>query len=153
MLNRYVHEESPNFSSFYPPIPGNPEYHANFRKSIERSAHSNGIGKKSRQEIEKIGLQILANLSTVLGKKKYFLGETPCVLDCSVFGTICSVLHMTNDKNVYHRAILKQFLNLKEHNDRMREDFWPDWEKCKSKRLKKQYSKILERQSSRTKLY
>ena len=67
----------------------------------------------------------LSALSTVLGNKRYLVGDAPCEADAALFGVL--------DKVVYGRlaapelkAMVQQFPNLYLHTRRIRDTFFPD---------------------------
>ncbi|OXA55142.1 failed axon connections homolog [Folsomia candida] len=87
-----------------------------------------GIGLHSWKEIEQLTLQDLKLLSELLGNKKYILGDTPCEYDASVFGHLVQVM-WGSPGSIYQEAVEKDLKNLKYYTIRIKETFYPDWDK------------------------
>lgn len=54
----------------------------------KKRADAQGIGLHSRKEIEEFVSKNLRAVSSLLGNKKFILGETPCQDDCAIFGSL-----------------------------------------------------------------
>lgn len=93
-----------------------------------RNAKAHGIGRHSKQEVHSIMMADLKALSDFLGKKKFLFGENPCETDCSIFGQL-SQFYWHTFGNPPEIAI-KEFTNLCQYCERMKETFWPDWNEC-----------------------
>jgi glutathione S-transferase len=72
------------------------------------------------------GLQATSDL---LGDKPFIMGQTPCEVDCSVFGLLSQfVWHVDDD--ILTNLIQEKFPTLYNYCLRMKERFWPDWDYC-----------------------
>lgn len=96
---------------------------------VNKEMHGHGIGRHTYSEIWSIGEQDMRALSTFLGTKKFFLGDEPCEVDCSIFAMLTMInWNMNNSK---HEKLLKNELkNLQSYCVRMKKRFWPDWDEC-----------------------
>jgi glutathione S-transferase len=83
-----------------------------------------GVGRLKRSDGESLGLEDLRSVSEYLSDNSFMFGTQPTQTDCVVFGFTTAVLGGTEEHQVYHRAVLGEFENLKRHNDRMRQRFW-----------------------------
>ena len=94
---------------------------------ITQSLWSHGIGRHSEEEIYSIAEKDLRAASQLLGKKKFVMGNKPCLLDAALFGLVAVFLW-----NVPHspqaKLIRSQLKNLEVHCYAIKEDYFPDWE-------------------------
>ena len=68
-----------------------------------------GIGRHSKEEIEKIGLDDLTAASNILGDKPFFFGDKASVLDCVVFGFLSwQLAGDENDDTVFKKELEKE---------------------------------------------
>lgn len=130
---RWVHDEGKfleNFNSIFGPIPA--FLVRRIRKSVGPKilgqARSAGMGRHSRLEMEQMCCKDLVAVSTMLGTKPFMMGEKPSLVDCTVFGFVCQLLHGVPPTCVYRQLVEKELKNLVEHFERMKEAFWGDWE-------------------------
>ncbi|XP_052090757.1 failed axon connections homolog [Mytilus californianus] len=75
----------------------------------------------------------------LLGEKKFLLGERPCEEDCAIFGQLAEWYWLSFG----HRSepVIKNYKNLCDYCERMKETFWPDWDECNSNGTKKEATK------------
>jgi len=94
---------------------------------VTTSLWSHGIGRHSEEEIYSIAEKDLRAASQLLGKKKFVMGNKPCLLDAALFGLVAVFLW-----NVPHspqaKLIRTQLKNLEAHCYAIKEDYFPDWE-------------------------
>jgi glutathione S-transferase len=72
-------------------------------------------------------------LSNWLGDKPYMMGSAPCVLDCSAFGFLAIFYYIFPETYYLRKETETKFPNLKEYCDRMKAEFWPDWDELLDK--------------------
>ncbi|OXA55844.1 failed axon connections homolog [Folsomia candida] len=101
-------------------------------RAFTARSKGHGIGLHNRQEIEQLTLNDLTLLSELLGDKKFILGETPCEYDATIFGHLTQVTWGLPG-SIYEAAVQKDLKNLKEYAIRMKETFYPDWDKILEK--------------------
>ncbi|CAC5358654.1 Failed axon connections homolog [Mytilus coruscus] len=109
------------------------------RRRLKRDAYGHGIGRHSQDEIYHIMDLDLMALSDFLGDKKFLLGERPCEEDCAIFGQLAEWYW----QSFGHRSgpVIKNYKNLCDYCERMKETFWPDWDECNSNGTKKEATK------------
>ena len=95
-------------------------------KKVRKALYAQGFGRHSQEEVHKLLADDLRSLSAILGRKSFFLGESPTSVDAAVFGFLAQVLWTAPDSP--HEALLKtQLTNLDEYCWRMRHKYWHDW--------------------------
>ncbi|XP_047484501.1 failed axon connections homolog isoform X2 [Penaeus chinensis] len=104
-----------------------------FVKKVTEATRLQGIGRHSFQEVEAMGRKCLQSLSTYLGQKPYLMGDKPTEVDCSAFGMLAQVVWCSPNSG-YLRMLETDFKNLYDYCQRMKEKFYPDWDKCLEKR-------------------
>jgi len=90
-----------------------------------------GLGRHSLEEIAQFSFYDLEALSTLLGEKPYFSGDSPSTIDCTMFGHLVQFAYMPLD--IPQKQYIKEKCpKLLEFLDRMKDTLWPDWEEmCK----------------------
>ncbi|XP_025093629.1 failed axon connections homolog [Pomacea canaliculata] len=98
---------------------------------LRKELWNQGIGRHSDEEIWDIGRRDLNAISDFLAEKKFFLGDTPTEVDCTVFGMMTQVLfHMPGCRHQTH--VRQNLPNIVAYVERMKTRVWPDWEeRCK----------------------
>ena len=99
-----------------------------FPRSYARRAREQGIGRFTEPEVLQALERDLRALSTFLGDRHFFLGETVSELDCCVFGIVCQLLYISGPMLEFMTR--NKCGNLVRHHDRMRELYWQDWDQC-----------------------
>ncbi|CAG7728046.1 unnamed protein product [Allacma fusca] len=99
------------------------------QKRVKTSSFYQGTGRHSLEEIFHLMKSNLRALSVILGKKKFFLGDEPSEVDCSIFGAVAQYLWGLPGAP-YAEFIHDELPNLEEYSIRMKEHFWPDWDQC-----------------------
>ncbi len=61
------------------------------RKQCIAQIKSQGMGRHSKEEVYARGMEDIKALSQFLGKKDYFLGDKPSLLDCSAYAFIANI--------------------------------------------------------------
>lgn len=94
---------------------------------MQRTLWSHGIGRHSKEEIYSIAENNLRAVSQLLGKKKFVMGNKPCLLDAAVFGLV-SVFLWNVPNSPQAKLIRSELKNLEAHCYAIREDYYPDWD-------------------------
>ncbi|XP_053400803.1 failed axon connections-like [Mercenaria mercenaria] len=98
---------------------------------VGKRAHGHGIGRHSTGEIQQIGCDDIQAISDFLGNKKYMMGDTPTVVDCSVFGVLSQVVYVPMGYPM-RKYILENCSNIIDLFDRLKNTYWTNWEEqCK----------------------
>ncbi|TRY64217.1 hypothetical protein TCAL_14308 [Tigriopus californicus] len=85
-----------------------------------------GLGKHEDQEIAEFSFQDLKAISDALGEKHFFLGDTPKQVDCVLFGNLIQFIY--NPLPFPQKEFIsKECKNLEPYVDRLRDQFFPDW--------------------------
>ena len=98
-------------------------------KRLLKAAQGQGIGRHTEAEVYEMGIKDLKAISIHLGDKPFFTGDKPTEVDCSIFGILCQTLWNPNGSPV-EQVLHGEFSNLKAFCERMKEQFWPDWNQC-----------------------
>lgn len=96
------------------------------RRKVRGSLHSQGLGRFSSAERQRLLQLDIASLSTLLADKPYILGRAPSWLDATVFAFLASAL-LANMGDTPSRQLASQHPNLQAYVDRLRQQFFPDW--------------------------
>ncbi|XP_061181501.1 failed axon connections homolog [Saccostrea echinata] len=92
----------------------------------KRATYTQGAGRHTKEELLNILRKDLRALSNFLGTKKYFFGDKPSSVDCSIFGQLSQFLWHLPDSEP--NVMLKdEFSNLREYCERMKNTLWKDW--------------------------
>ncbi|EDO34760.1 predicted protein [Nematostella vectensis] len=102
-----------------------------FKRTVGGNMNGHGIGRHTEDEIYNLGERDLAALSGFLGSKKFLLGDKPCVTDAAIFGLVANIL-WTAQGSPQEKAIRDKMPNLLAHAQRMKEEFYPDWDQLVS---------------------
>ncbi|XP_042886424.1 failed axon connections homolog [Penaeus japonicus] len=133
MVWSYVQERGrPLLKCVYIPVPFRFMIHM-FAKRFEKATLVQGIGRHSFREVEEMGRKCLLSLSTLLGQNPFMMGDKATELDCSVFGMLAQVM-WCSPNSAYLRMLESDYRNLYDYCIRMKEKFYPDWDKCLDKR-------------------
>ncbi|XP_033732093.1 failed axon connections homolog [Pecten maximus] len=98
------------------------------KRSARKRLYQHGIGRYSPEEIRHIMSEDLKSLSFYLGSKKFLFGEKACKFDCAIFGILAEIRWASFGG--FGTSVIKEYPNLCDYCERMKETFWPDWEKC-----------------------
>ena len=105
------------------------------RRKVWKDLWSHGIGRHTEQEIYGIAERDLLAVSEILGQKKFLFGDKPCLADAGLFAFIaCSAWELP--ASPFAKIIRTKATNLGEHAQRMKELYYPDWDRIISKKNK-----------------
>lgn len=93
------------------------------RKKVIASAHAQGTGRHSRDEIYELGKRDLRAFSTLLGDSKFVFGDRVRTIDCTTYAFVANVLVAEVDTPMKEYA--KTLPNLAAYVARMRETVSP----------------------------
>ncbi|XP_052722079.1 failed axon connections homolog [Crassostrea angulata] len=94
----------------------------------KKQSYAQGVGRHTEEEVLQVMDEDLHALSKFLGKKKFMLGEEASQTDCAVFG-ILSQIHWHGCGGASEK-FYKKYPNLSAYCERMKAEFWPDWDDC-----------------------
>ncbi len=87
------------------------------RKKCIASVKAQGVGRHSKDEIYALGMQDIKTLSLFLDHKKFFLGDSPKLLDCTAYSFISPLLWGPWDSPL--KLFAQKQKNLVDYNQRM----------------------------------
>lgn len=88
-----------------------------------------GIGKHSYDDVVRIANDDLKAISDYLGNKNYFTGIKPTAVDAALFGVLAQIVYAPYD--LPQKTTIQQcYPNLMEYCERIKGQFWPDWDEC-----------------------
>eukprot|EP00794_Sanderia_malayensis_P005482 gene5482-6167_t len=100
-------------------------------KMSQRKARSTldqqGIGRHSKEEIYHLAEQDLRALSDFLADKPYLMGAEVTSVDATAFGLLVNFLY-SGLESPQSKLINEELKNLKDFVERMKSEFWPDWQ-------------------------
>ncbi|CAH1797459.1 unnamed protein product [Owenia fusiformis] len=99
------------------------------RKKLLEQTHNQGVGRKSKEEIYKMGMDDLRGLSVYLGEKPFMFGDKASVVDCVLFGHLCQIVYLPLPTMPHKIMVENECKNLVAFCDRMKALAWPDWDK------------------------
>jgi glutathione S-transferase len=91
------------------------------RRTIGRT-RGHGMGRHSRDQIERLAIKDLETLATIMGSRSFLMGERPCAADAAVFGMIAAILTPILESRVIDAA--SSHSNLVKYRDRMMERYF-----------------------------
>ncbi|XP_033732091.1 failed axon connections homolog [Pecten maximus] len=96
------------------------------KKSQRKRMWNHGIGRYSPDQIRHIMSEDLKALSSYLGPKKFLFGDKASKFDCAIFGILAEIRWASFGG--FGSSVIKEYPNLCDYCERMKETFWPDWD-------------------------
>jgi len=93
------------------------------RRGVKRQLVGHGMGLHSPEEIEAIARRDLEALAGMLGDRDWFLGDTPTLVDATVFSLLANIRYVAFESPM--KAMIDNHPNLAGHVDRFRARFYP----------------------------
>lgn len=97
------------------------------KRAIKSATWGHGIGRHSVDEVWSIAQGDIEALSHFLGNKRYFMGDEPSEIDCSLFGML-SLLLVSMQGTRYEAFTKQHYPNLLSYFQRMKSTYWADWD-------------------------
>eukprot|EP00058_Branchiostoma_floridae_P024685 XP_002610175.1 hypothetical protein BRAFLDRAFT_216960 [Branchiostoma floridae] len=98
-----------------------------FLKVMQTKLYHQGVGRHSKTEVYQLGNADIRALSALLGDKPFLMGTKPTTVDASVFGQLAQVVY-TQLPSPHRQVIINSCDNLLDYCDRIKDQFYPDWE-------------------------
>lgn len=92
-------------------------------RSFAKQLHARGLARHSEDVIVAQGREDIDALSTLLGQKSYFHGDTPTEIDACVFGFLGVTVYVEQENPLFIHAASRK--NLVEYCERMRAKYFP----------------------------
>jgi len=99
------------------------------QREVAKQAHGQGMGRHSMEELMHIAELEFRSLSSFLGTKKFLMGDQPSEVDCSMFGMLATIYWHDTDFPM-RKLMMGELDNLASYCERMKAEFWPDWNDC-----------------------
>lgn len=94
------------------------------RKQVLKSLYQQGMGRHSKVGVLTLTDRSLSALSSLLGSRPYFFGETPSTFDAIAFGFLAQFICVPVDNDANNLA--RKYLNLVQYCDRVLSRYYPD---------------------------
>jgi len=94
------------------------------RRKVSKSLHGHGFGRYNDQERALLAARGVAAIADYLGEKSYFMGDSVCGVDATIFAFVNSGL--CDRFNAPMRDALESHDNLKAYNGRMKAKYFPE---------------------------
>jgi len=98
-------------------------------RRLLKSAISQGIGRHTEAEVYEMGIKDLRAISIYLGDKPFFTGDKATEFDCAMFGNLSQTM-WNSPGSPLEQVLHGELENLKAFCERMKAQFWPDWNRC-----------------------
>jgi glutathione S-transferase len=105
------------------PAPVRPLAKIMLRRQNAQRLRGHGIGRHSRDDILRFALRDIDALATLLGDRRYLMGDAPCGADATVFGLVTSILTPPLDTPL--RPATQKHANLVAYRDRVTAGYFP----------------------------
>lgn len=105
------------------------------KRKVRKDMWNHGIGRHSEEELYGIAERDLLAVSEILGQKKFLFGDKPCLADAGLFAFITGAAWDCPASPMAELTKTK-VKNLDEHAQRMKDFYYPDWDKIISKKHK-----------------
>lgn len=104
------------------------------KSKIRRDLWSQGIGRHSEQDLYCIAERDLLAVSDILGEKEFLFGEKPSLADAALFAFIAASA-WDCPESPFDVLIKSKATNLDKHARRMKEQYYPDWDRIISRKF------------------
>ena len=105
------------------------------QRKVGKYLWNHGIGRHTEQELFKIAERDLLAVSEILGPKKFLFGDKPCLADAGLFAFIAGSA-WDCPESPFAELTKTKLKNLEKHAQRMKELYYPDWDKIIAKKYK-----------------
>ncbi|XP_077992367.1 failed axon connections homolog [Glandiceps talaboti] len=96
---------------------------------VQKALHNQGLGRHSRAEIYQIAEHDIQALSNYLGENQFYFGDGGSDVDASIFGLLATFAYELPG-SPQEKLLKGDCKNLYDYCERMKEKYWPDWDKC-----------------------
>jgi len=94
------------------------------RRQILKSTKAQGLGRHSASDRDRLVIRDIDALSTILGDKKFLMGDRPCGADATVFAFVAHLLTPIFDTPLL--AATRAHDNLVAYRDRLMQAYFPE---------------------------
>ena len=138
MVERYVHHEARHLKDLVRRLHKNEKVHSlifeRYRqmavKKMSIQTYCQGLGRHTKGDLQRMGIEDLTAISSFLGSKTYILGgDKPSELDAVLFGFVTFILNSSPDDSPFKTLVEKRLTNLVQHSKLIKSKCFPDWDK------------------------
>lgn len=108
------------------PAPVRPFIKSMVRKNIRKSLHAHGMGRHNNEEMAFLGERAISCIATLMADNQYFMGETPCGADATIYAFLNSAACPVFQSHL--RETVEKHRNLMAYLQRMTLQYFPDLE-------------------------
>lgn len=106
------------------PAPMRPLVVAMIRRKVSKAAKAHGMGRHSKDEITKLGMQSIGAIADYLDNKAFFMGDQPAGVDATIFAFVAATICPLFDSPLQRAATAHD--NLRRYVGRMTARFYPE---------------------------
>ena len=99
-------------------------------KRLLKSAIAQGMGRHTEAEVYEMGIKDMKAISDYLGDKPFITGDKVTEFDCALFGMLAQLVWNSPGSDPLEKMMQDELVNLKAFCERIKEQFWPDWDRC-----------------------
>lgn len=99
-----------------------------FKKNLQKSLQVQGMGRNSLKEVVEIMKRDLMALNTLLGDKPFFFGNKPTSFDATAFGQLAQIFYTPQPVDDVVKFAETNTPNLKNFVERIKSQYWPEWD-------------------------
>ncbi len=108
------------------PAPLRPAAIAFMRRRIRGVLYAQGLGRHSREEVERLVIRSIDAIADYLGDKPFFMGGVPTGVDATIFGFLCGTMCPPFETPL--RTAAERHENLRRYIGRMAARYYPDYQ-------------------------
>jgi len=97
------------------------------QRKVRSGLESHGLGRHTKEEVYALAAKDLKALSGVLGEQQYLFGDSVSTVDLVAFSLVAQITQLGLDTPL-STLINEECTNLLEHFNRIKADYWPDWD-------------------------
>jgi len=109
------------------PFPLNYFFFGMAKRNIKKYLHGQGMGRHTREEIYEFAFQDIRAISTLLGKKKFMMGDKMTSIDAVVFSFMAPLVFDPVGTSLGQEV--NKYDNIVAYVKKFKEKFYPDWDK------------------------
>jgi len=117
-----------------------------FQNKIKKQVEAHGLC----DNVHERALEDLKAFSDILGDKAFMMGDEPAIVDAALFSLLATVIYSCPESKQAELLKKEEYSNLAKYVERMKQDFWLDWDElCGSEGEFSKKRGLLARLSSR----
>jgi glutathione S-transferase len=127
---RWVDEEGwraylPVVETMVPEVVGGPVPMSVLRQKFQQILHDQGTGRHSMEEVQRLAMDDITSLATIMGDKPFLLGDTPTSFDSVVYAFLVSIIANPVDTDLKQHTLSQT--NLVRYCSRFKTRYFATW--------------------------